>query len=181
MSKFDLIYEKALISLKEQDQQIVDSLDSHIMTLVNRLQTSPNKYLSKNVTAKDKVREIKQNSYVLHIGSDEMTYLPRIKLEFGQTEGTEDFDVVATVEQAKSNAISETKKVWKGEEFPESIADDVIAFLDKVSLEVQTGDGAVQSTPEERGAGAQPGAEGTALPVAANNQPGAGESELPAV
>ena len=61
---------------------------------------------------------------------------------------------------------------------PESICDDVIAFLDKVKMEASTGDVAVKQTPKD--GLTQLGAEKSALPSAVNPPP-AENSTQPAV
>jgi hypothetical protein len=172
MSKFDLIFENTLRYLREQDQRPNDDLEFNIKTLVLKLQDPINSYIGKDRSAEEITREILNNKNVLDIGADKLNYLPKIRLQFSQSSGVEDFNVEATVLATNSNAISEKAKKFTGNEAPESICDNVVAYLDKVKMEAVSGDSAVKTTPEEQGGNAQPGSTGeTALPVAANNVP----------
>jgi hypothetical protein len=169
MSKFDQIFESAMYALREQTQRPNDDLEFNIRTLVLKLQDPINGYVGKDRSAEEITREIIQNKNVLDIGADELNYLPKIRLQFSQSSGVEDFNVEASVLVTNNNAISEKNKKFTGNEAPESICDNVIAFIDKVKMETMSGDAGVKTLPGEEGANAQPGNDGeTALPVAAN-------------
>lgn len=174
MSKFDLIFEKAMTALREQEQRPNQDLELNIRTLVLKLQDPTNKYVGRDQTVEDITKRIIKNDNILDIGSDELNYLPKIRLHFSQSTDVDDFNVVATVLASTNNAITEKQKKFNGNESPESICDEVVAYLDKVKMEATSGAAAVKSLPGEQGGNAQPGSTGeTALPVGAPPQPAA--------
>jgi len=173
MSKFDLIFEKTMRSLREQEQRPNQDLELNIRTLVLKLQDPTNKYIGRDRTAEDITKDIIKNDNILDIGADELSYLPKIRLHFSQSTDVDDFNVVAAVLATTNNAITEKQKKFTGAESPESICDNVVAYLDKVKMESTSGAAAVKSLPGEEG-GAQPGNTGeTALPVGTPPQPAA--------
>lgn len=180
MKQFDYVFENAMLSLIKE--QAANDLEFNIRTLVLKLQDPINNYVGKDASAENIVKKILLNKNVLDIGADELNFLPKIRLQFSQTPGIEDFNVEATVLGNASNAISEKSKKFTGNQSPESICDDVVAFLDKVKMESGTGDNAVKNAPTENNPGnTQPGAEGTALPTAASGVAPVATEEAPSV
>ena len=175
MKQFDYIFENAMLSLIKE--QAANDLEFNIRTLVLKLQDPINNYVGEDETADNIVKKVLLNKNVLDIGADKLNFLPKIRLQFSQTSGVEDFNVEATVLGNENNAISEKSKKFSGNQSPESICDDVVAYLDKVKMESGTGDNAVKNAPAENNPGnAQPGAESTALPTAATGTPPATEA-----
>lgn len=177
MKKFDSVFESALFSLKEQEQKPTDDLEFNIRTLVLKLQDPINGYIGRDRSTDQIVQTVLQNKNVLDIGADRLNYLPKIRLQFGQSSDVDDFNVEATVLANNSNAISETSKKFAGNQSPESICDDVVAFLDKVKMEASSGDVAVKNAPTEENP--QPGAEKSALPSAANPPENSPNKQVP--
>lgn len=169
MSKFDEIFESVMWSLKEKEQTSSDDLEFNIKTMVLKLQDPINGYLSDDHTTEEYVKQVLANQNVLDIGADEKTFLPKIRIQFGQSPDVEDFEVEVQV-LAKSNANKETYKKFQNSS-PETICDDVIAFIDQVKMEAATGDAAVKNLPEQPNDIQPGGGGGTALPTGSNGAP----------
>lgn len=176
-NKFDLVYEKALNLIKEEAGETSD-LEYNIKTLVLKLQDPINGYIGRDATADAVVKRVLANRNTLDVGSDGKNFLPKIRLQFSQTPGVEDFNVEARV-LANNSGITEKSKKWAGNESPESICDGVVAYLDKVSLEAAGSDSAVKTMAPEKGANAQPGAEQSALPTGQTQQQPPQEEQQP--
>jgi hypothetical protein len=180
MKQFDQVFEEVLFTLKEQEQRPTDDLEFNIRTMVLKLQDPINGYIGKDRSANEIVQSILLNRNVLDIGADKLNYLPKVRLQFGQSSNVDDFNVEATVLASSSNAISEKSKKFVGNQSPESICDEVVAYLDKVKMEASTGDAAVKSAPETN-APVQPGAEKSELPTGANPELANAPSQKPPV
>lgn len=164
MSKFDLVFEKALAFIGEREY--VDStFEDNIRLLVKLLRD--NDYISPKKDVEQVVQQVlsqPKNVKQLNLDTQEQS-LPAMKLLAKQESDSESFSVTVInlenpVEQKEfSNSMLET------------IFDDVITYIKTTAIEGAKPEAAVDELPPTEGGGAQPGAEGSALPQGEEQQP----------
>jgi len=164
MSKFDLVYEKALSILHEReyiDSEFVDN----VRLLVKALRD--NDYLDQSKRDEDIVRGVmNQQDHVKELRLDTVDKsLPAIKLKLKQDSDSESFSVTVIDLQDPS------KQKEFANSMLETVFDDVIMYIKTVSLEGAKPDAAVDQLPPAEGGNAQPGGGETALPQGENQPP----------
>lgn len=167
MSKFDLIFEKALASLHEReyiDSEFVDNIRLLVKVLKD------NDYLDQSKREEDIVREVmNQQDRVKELRLDTQDKsLPAMKLKLKQESDSESFSVTVIDLQDPSKQKEFTNSML------ETIFDDVIMYIKTVSLEGAKPEAAVDQLPPAEGGNAQPGGGETALPqgeTSAETQP----------
>lgn len=166
MSKFDLIFEKALAALHEReyiDSEFVDNVRLLVKVLKD------NDYLDQSKREEDIIREVmNQQDHVKELRLDTQDKsLPAMKLKLKQESDSESFSVTVIDLQ------DPTKQKEFANSMLETIFDDVIMYIKTTSLEGAKPEAAVEELPPAEGGNAQPGGETSALPQ--------GESEAPTV
>jgi hypothetical protein len=162
MSKFDLIYEKALLSLKEQEGRPTSTFYDNILNMVNVL--SKHDYLNTKTEQeiKSKAADVfNQEDSVKIIDLTAKPGLPAIRLDLSQEdEDAESFSVsVIDVEDPTK------QKEFKTNTHLETIFDDVLSEIKMRSIQGAKPEAAVDELPPTEGAEAQPGAGQSALPA----------------
>ena len=159
MSKFDLIYEKALLSLSEREyvnSTFVDNVRLLVKSLKDNDYINPSKDVEKVV---EYIMNQPNNVKEVSLDTQEQS-LPPMKLRLKQESDSESFSIT----------VIDLKNPAKQKEFTnsmlETIFDDVLTYIKTTALEGAQPEAAVDKLPPTEGAEAQPGA---------------GESELPAV
>jgi hypothetical protein len=159
MSKFDLIYEKALLSLSEREyvnSTFVDNVRLLVKSLKDNDYINPSKDVENVV---DYIMNQPNNVKEVSLDTQEQS-LPPMKLRLKQESDSESFSIT----------VIDLKDPAKQKEFTnsmlETIFDDVLTYIKTTALEGAQPEAAVDQLPPTEGAEAQPGA---------------GESELPAV
>ena len=159
MSKFDLIYEKALLSLSEREyvnSTFVDNVRLLVKSLKDNDYINPSKDVEKVV---EYIMNQPNNVKEVSLDTQEQS-LPPMKLRLKQESDSESFSIT----------VIDLKNPAKQKEFTnsmlETIFDDVLTYIKTTALEGAQPEAAVDELPPTEGAEAQPGA---------------GESELPAV
>lgn len=159
MSKFDLIYEKAVRMLQEReyiDSTFVDNVRLLVKALKDSDYISPSRDVESVVK---RVMDQPHNVKELTLNTQENA-LPPMKLQLRQESDSESFSV---------NVIN-IKKPGQQKEFKnsmlETIFDDVIEYIKTAALQGIQPEAAVDQLPSAEGGNAQPGAEGSALPGA---------------
>jgi len=159
MSKFDLIYEKALLSLSEREyvnSTFVDNVRLLVKSLKDNDYINPSKDVEKVV---EYIMNQPNNVKEVSLDTQEQS-LPPMKLRLKQESDSESFSVT----------VIDLKNPAKQKEFTnsmlETIFDDVLTYIKTTALEGVQPEAAVDKLPSTEGSEAQPGA---------------GESELPAV
>lgn len=157
MSKFDLIFQKALSILNEKEY-IDSSFEDNIRLLIKILKD--NDYLDQTKDQNILLREImKQRDSVKELRLDTQdNSLPAIKLKFKQDSDSESFSVTVIDLQDPSNQKEFANSML------ETIFDDVINYIKTITLEGARPESAVDNLPPTEGGAAQPGATGSALP-----------------
>ena len=161
MKKFDLIFEKAMMSLKEQEY--VDStFEDNIRVLVKILKD--NDFLSKAKDAESYVKDtMNQTENVKEIVLDtEEQSIPAMKLQVRQDSSPDSEAFAVTVIELEN---PDEQKTFENSML-ETVFEDVINHIKTISLKGLSPDNAVEEMPAEEGAVAQPGAEESALPQA---------------
>ena len=159
MKKFDLIFEKAMMSLREQEY--VDStFEDNIRVLVKILKD--NDFLSKAKDAESYVKDtMNQTENVKEIVLDtEEQSIPAMKLQVRQDSSPDSEAFAVTVIELEN---PDEQKTFENSML-ETVFEDVINHIKTISLKGLSPDNAVQEMPAEEGAVAQPGAEESALP-----------------
>jgi hypothetical protein len=157
MSKFDLIFEKALASLQEREfinSEFVDNVRLLIKVLRD------NDYLDPSKREEDIVGEVmKQQNQVKELRLDTQDRsLPAMKLKLKQESDSESFSVTVIDLQ------DPTKQKEFANSMLETIFDDVIMYIKTTTLQGAKPEAAVDQLPPSEGANAQPGGETSALP-----------------
>ncbi len=158
MSKFDLVYEKLLFTVNE-NEYIDTTFEDNLRSLVKILKD--NDYISSEKDV-DKIVQntIQQSDNVKEIVLDTTEKsLPAMKLRVKQDSDTESFAVtIINLEQPESQKEFTNTML-------ETIFDDVIEYIQRTALEGIQPEAAVEEMPKEENP--------------ANQQPGGGESALP--
>ena len=157
MSKFDLVFEKALASLHEREY--VDSeFSDNVRLLIKVLRD--NDYLDPSKREEDIVKEVmNQQNQVKELRLDTQDKsLPAMKLKLKQESDSESFSVTVIDLQDPS------KQKEFANSMLETVFDDVIMYIKTVTLEGAKPEAAVDELPPTEGAAAQPGETGSALP-----------------
>ena len=158
MSKFDLVFEKALSMFSEReyiDSTFVDNVRLLVKTLKD------NDYINPRKDVEAVVKHImNQPNNVKEISLDtQENAMPPIKLQMSQERDSESFHV---------NVIP-LKDPTKQKEFENSMMEtvfaDVIDFIKTTTLQGIRPEAAVDTLPPSEGANAQPGAGKSALPA----------------
>ena len=164
MSKFDLIFEKALASLYEReyvDSEFIDNVRLLIKVLKD------NDYLDQTRREEEIVREVmRQQNHVKELRLDTQDKsLPAMKLKLKQESDSESFSVTVIDLQ------DPTKQKEFANSMLETIFDDVIMYIKTTSLEGAKPEAAVDELPPSEGGNAQPGGGESALPQGENQPP----------
>jgi hypothetical protein len=159
MKKFDLMFEKLCMMLNEKEYVEATFVDN-VRSLVKILKDSD--YIEKNKDVEQVVKEVMaqpDNVKEIVLDTQEQS-LPATKLRLKQESDSESFSVT----------VIELEKPQDQKEFTnsmlETIFEDVIGYIKSIALKGLSPDAAVDQLPQEQGAAAQPGAEGSALPQA---------------
>ena len=163
MSKFDLIFEKALASLNEReyvDSEFIDNVRLLIKVLKD------NDYLDQSRREEEIVGEVmRQQDHVKELRLDTQDKsLPAMKLKLKQESDSESFSVTVIDLQ------DPTKQKEFANSMLETIFDDVIMYIKTVSLEGAKPEAAVDELPPAEGGNAQPGGGESALPQGENEE-----------
>ena len=175
MKKFDLVYEQAMIYLREQVTTIdkYSDLANNILKLIGVLQQRD--YLDDEQTPEEIRDEVIQKSpLTLLIGTDKKAYLPEIELTFIESDNIEEFMVKAQIIDKKKFANIPTDKTFGELKLPSEVIPDILDYLELVKKESVANTQAVEEMPAEEGGNAQPGGGESALP-------GVGSEEAPQV
>jgi C-terminal processing protease CtpA/Prc len=180
MSKFDLIYEKALLSLKEQDHQPDGILFKNKVTELAKAIKAflPQKSNDQETiqTAVDRALTKTNDEHVMYLDKS----VPKnVVIKVSQPTGGDSFEVTLEGSGVPQQPDKSHKIVIGDTQWDESIYEEV---LDKLQFVIGAATSAVNQPPPSEGAGAQPGADASALPgVGAEAQPGAETPAPPAV
>lgn len=157
MSKFDLIFEKALAALHEREY-IDSEFSDNVRLLIKVLKD--NDYLDQSRREEDIIKEVmNQTDHVKELRLDTQDKsLPAIKLKMKQDSDSESFSVTVIDLQDPS------KQKEFANSMLETIFDDVIMYIKTATLEGAKPEAAIEELPPTEGAAAQPGSAGTALP-----------------
>jgi hypothetical protein len=158
MSKFDLIFEKALLSIKE-DRYFNSSFADNIRLLVKALIDSD--LLGREVSIEDVVKStLSQPKNVKEISLDTQEQsLPPIKLHLRQpSTDSEDFSITVIDMQNADQQKEFTNSML------ETIITDALEYIRTIALQGLKPEAAVDTLPSSDGANAQPGGESSALP-----------------
>lgn len=159
MSKFDLVFEKALFKLNEKEY-FASTFEDNLRLLIKTLQSKD--FLNKNVNIEQYIQQLrKQPNNVKEILLDtQERSLPAMKLHASQEADSESFSVtVINLEKP------DEQKTFKNSML-ETIFDDVVNYIQSVALKGLSPDNAVQELPPETQEAPQVGAEQSALPKA---------------
>jgi hypothetical protein len=179
MSKFDLIYEKALLSLREQDQQPdVVLFKNRVMELAKAIKAFLPQKSSEQETVIKAVERAFDKDNAEHIIYLNDSVAKNVIIKVSQPTGGDSFEVVIQGSDVPQQPDKSNKIVITDTQWDESIYEEV---LDKLQFVIGTATSAVNQPPPSEGAGAQPGAEESALPGVGAAQPGAETPAPPAV
>jgi hypothetical protein len=158
MKKFDLIFEKAMFSLREQEEYVDSTFEDNIRALVKTLKD--NDFLPKTKDVEAQVKDIMaQPNNVKEIVLDtQENSLPAMKLRTKQDADSESFTVTA-IELEKPDQ----QKTFENSML-ETIFDDVVEYIKTAALQGLSPDNAVEELPQAEETLTQPGAEESALP-----------------
>lgn len=164
MKKFDLVFEKMVRMIKEQEDYIENTFADNVRLMVSKLKD--NGYLPDNIQVNSYAQKVMaQPSEVKAVVLDTQDgSIPRIKVLMKQTGAqeepdTEDFSitVVPIDEPNKQKEFSNTML--------ETVFDDAANFIKQLALKGLAPESAVDQLPqEENPANQQQGAAGSALP-----------------
>lgn len=158
--KFDLIFEKHLCSINEQEY-IEATFEDNLRALTKILKD--NDYLSQQKDVEQVVKSLMaqpKNVKEIILDTKEQS-LPAMKLHIKQESDSESFSVT----------VINLEKPEEQKEFTnsmlETIFDDVVEYIKTTSLQGLAPEAAVEELPAEQGANAQPGGseKGSALPA----------------
>ena len=160
MSKFDLIFENAMFSLREREEYINSTFVDNVRLLVKALKDNDYVNPSKDVEMVVKNVMNQPNNVKEVVLDTQEKSIPPMKLHLKQESDSESFSVT----------VIDLKDPSKQKEFSnsmlETIFDDVLTYIKTVTLQGLAPEAAVDQLPPAEGGEAQPGA---------------GESELPKV
>lgn len=157
MKKFDLVFEKSLRYITEQEY--VDStFQDNVLALVKTLKDSD--YLPANKDTEAQTKEIlsQPNNVKEILLSTQEQNLPAIKLQVKQDSDSESFSVTVI------NLEKPTEQKEFGNSMMETIFSDIIQYIKTIALQKIAPSSAIDELPPTEGAQAQPGAEQSALP-----------------
>ena len=157
MSKFDLVFEKALALIGEReyvDSTFEDNARLLVKTLKDHDYINPAKDVDELV-----YHVMKQEKHVKELNLDTQEQsLPAMKLQLKQDSDSESFSVT----------VIDLEDPSKQKEFSnsmlETIFDDVLTYIKTATLEGAKPEAAVDELPQSEGGNAQPGGETSALP-----------------
>ncbi len=158
MSKFDLIFENAMLSLREQQEYINSTFADNARLLIKALKD--NDYISSSKDVEMVVKNVmNQPNNVKEVVLDtQEKSIPPMKLRLKQESDSESFSVT----------VIDLKDPSKQKEFSnsmlETIFDDVLTYIKTATLQGLAPEAAVDQLPPAEGGEAQPGAEESALP-----------------
>lgn len=163
MKKFDLIFEKAMMSLREQEY--VDStFEDNVRELAKALVTFLPQKETEQKTIEHSVNQVMHHDK----GIKELFLGPQvkkqIKLHVSQQGDSGTFQVEMVGEDVPENAEGKKIKTFSNDQHAENIFEDVARELKLMSM--ASPEDAVEEMPSEEGTAAQPGAEESALPKA---------------
>ena len=162
MSKFDLIYEKALLSLREQEVRSTSTFYDNILKMVDVL--SKHDYVTARTEEeiKSKAADVfKQEDNVKIIDLTSKPGLPAIRLSLSQENEDTDSFCVSVIDVEDPTNQSE----FKTNTHLETIFDDVLSEIKMKSIKGAKPEAAVDKLPPTEGAEAQPGAQESELPT----------------
>lgn len=164
MSKFDLVFEKALAFIGEREY-IDSTFGDNIRLLVKLLKD--NDYISAKKDTEAVVGNIlNQPKHVKELNLDTQEQaLPAMKLLLKQESDSESFSVTVVDLKDPSNQKEFTNSML------ETIFDDVLTYIKTATLEGAKPEAAVDELPPTEGGGAQPGAGESALPQGEEQAP----------
>ena len=175
MKKFDLVYEQAMIYLREQVTTIdkYSDLANNILKLVGVLQQR--EYIDDERTPEE-IRDdvIQKSPLTLVIGTDKKAYLPETELTFVESDNIDEFLVKAQIIDKKKFENIPTDKTFGELKLPSEVIPDILDYLELVKKESVANTQAVDEMPAEEGGNAQQGGGESALP-------GVGAEEAPQV
>ena len=175
MKKFDLVYEQAMIYLREQVTTIdkYSDLANNILKLVGVLQQR--EYIDDEHTPEE-IRDdvIQKSPLTLVIGTDKKAYLPETELTFVESDNIDEFLVKAQIIDKKKFENIPTDKTFGELKLPSEVIPDILDYLELVKKESVANTQAVDEMPAEEGGNAQQGGGESALP-------GVGAEEAPQV
>lgn len=172
MSKFDLVFEKALAFIGEREY-IDSTFVDNIRLLVKNLKD--NDYINPKRDVEHVVQSVtNQSNNVKELNLDtQENSLPAMKLKLKQESDSETFSVTVI------NLEDPSKQKEFANSMLETIFDDVITYIKTTALEGAKPEAAVDELPPTEGGGAQPGGETSALPQG-EAQPAAAPQQPPA-
>jgi hypothetical protein len=158
MTRFDLIYEKAMSSLLEKEY-INSTFEDNLRALIKIL--SDNDFLSKEKTSDEFIKSIlaqPNNVKEVTLNTQEQS-LPAMRMRIKQDTSTEAFSVTVINLEKPDQQKEFTNSML------ETIFDDVVNYIKTASLQNIAPEAAVDELSPTEGAQAQPGAEQSALPT----------------
>jgi hypothetical protein len=171
MSKFDLVFEKALAFIGEKEY--VDStFEDNIRLLVKVLKD--NDYINPKKDVEQVVQQVltqSKNVKELNLDTQEQS-LPAMKLQAKQESDSESFSVTVI------NLENPAEQKEFSNSMLETIFDDVITYIKTTAIQGAKPEAAVDELPPTEGGGAQPGAEASALPQGEEQQPAPQQSPI---
>ncbi len=157
MSRFDLVFEKLLCKINEQEY-IEPTFRDNIKALIKVLKN--NDYLEQDKSVEQYIEEIiaqPKNVKEIILDTREKS-LPGMKVHVAQDSDSESFAVtVINLEKP------ENQKTFSNTML-ETIFEDVVEYIKSVALEGIKPEAAVEELPQEQGANEQPGGGESALP-----------------
>lgn len=158
MSKFDLVFERALASINEGMEYVNSTFVDNVRLLVKALRD--NDYINPTKDVEMVVKHImEQPKHVKELPLDtQENSMPPIKIQMRQEANSESFSVtvVPLKEPAKQKEFSNSML--------ETIFEEVINYIKTITLQGIQPEAAVEQLPQDQGGNVQPGAEGSALP-----------------
>ncbi len=174
MSKFDLIYENALHSLKEQQNQPEDVIfKDKITELVKAIKAFLPQKSNDQETIQTAVVHALAKTNDEHVIYLDKSVPKNVVIKVSQPTGGDSFEVTIEGSDVPQQPDKSNKIVIGDTQWDESIYKEV---LDKLQFVIGTATSAVKEAPPTEGAQSQPGAEDSSLPGV-----GTGNSALPAV
>ena len=164
MSKFDLVYEKAIGRLLEREY-IDSTFEDNLRLLIKTLKDNDYLLADKDVEAYISELARQPNNVKELILNTKEQSLPAMKLHAKQESDSESFSVtVIDLEEP-------TKQKEFSNSMLETIFDDVVNYIKSIALQGISPDKAVDALPRAEGGETQPGGGESALPTQANQTP----------
>ena len=159
MSKFDIVFEKAMCRINEKEY-INSTFQDNISLMIKSL--ADNDYLPKNVSAEDMINSIMgQDNNVKEITlTTQDQAVPPTKILMSQdNDDSESFSVTVV------NVKDPTQQKQFKNSMLETIFDDVLTYIKTSSMENISPDNAIDELPPTEGAEAQPEGGESELPI----------------